>query len=186
MQEVIVDAALRAQSEQVLQLVEDEQSAGAEREPQDHRVRDVARQVPEPEQRDANLDRTHEEREQHGGADLVVRMRVEGADRAQHRDRDRVGGTVDELFRRIEERADGRHDDGRVQTVLDRHPGDERIGLRNRDCCHRQPGNQSARACAGEYERSESRAGMRRRIQRSRMGCRERRGWSCGQQNRLS
>ena len=123
---------VRLQPEQILQLVEHEQAAGAGREAEDHRVRDVAGEVAEPQQGDAELDRADHEGEQHRGLDLRLRA-VDHRDRGEHRDRDRVGGAVDELARRVEDRADGGHHDRGVEPVLGRQPGDHRVRHRLRD-----------------------------------------------------
>ena len=67
----------------------------------------------------------------------------------KHGNRNGVGRAVDELLRRIEQRADGRHDDRGVQPVLRRNAGDLRVGhgLRHGHGGHRQAGHR----VAGEY-----------------------------------
>ena len=80
------------QAEQVLELVEHEQRARAGREADDHRVRDVAREVAEPEQRDAELDRADQEREQDRGLDLRVLARPRPRSRSAPRSRSRWSG----------------------------------------------------------------------------------------------
>ena len=72
---------------------------------------------------------------------MLVLLGHEGQ-RAQQRDGDGVGGPVDQLPARIEERADDGDHDGRVQPVDGLDPGDGRVGHRlghghGRD---RQPG----------------------------------------------
>ena len=71
-EKVGVRVAHGVQAEQVLQLVEHQQAAGARREADDDGVGDVARQVAEPAQRDGELDRPDHEGEQDGGLDLLV------------------------------------------------------------------------------------------------------------------
>ncbi len=65
-------AAHGLQAEQVLRLVEHQQHARAGREPDDHRVRDVARQIAEPQHADDELDRAHQERDQDRRLDALV------------------------------------------------------------------------------------------------------------------
>ena len=115
-----------AQAEQVLQLVEHEQSARAQREADDHRVGDVAGEIAEPQQRDAELDHSHHEGQQHGGLDLLV-LAFDQGERGEQRDRDRVGGAVDELSRRRRDGPDGRHHDRGVEAVLRGEPGHHRV-----------------------------------------------------------
>lgn len=52
----------------------------------------------------------------------------DGRQSAEHGDGDGVGRTVDELFGGVEEGADGRHDDGGVETIFDGHAEDAGIG----------------------------------------------------------
>ena len=65
-QEVVVDVTDGALAEQVLELVEHEQQAGAGGEADDDRVRDVTREVAEPGQADGELDGADHERQQDG------------------------------------------------------------------------------------------------------------------------
>ena len=103
LEEVVLAGAGGGQAEQVFELIEHQQNRGAEREADDHRVRDIARQVAEPQQRDARLDDADDEREQDHGRDSFGI--AEADQRAQHGDRNRIGRAVDELLRRIEQRA---------------------------------------------------------------------------------
>ena len=57
LEKMILAGAGRRQSQQVLELIEHQQHRRAEREADDHRVRNVARQVAQPQQRDAGLNR---------------------------------------------------------------------------------------------------------------------------------
>ena len=62
----------------------------------------------------------------------------------QHGDGNGVGRAIDELPRGIEQGPDGRHDDGRIKTILRRQSRDAGIShrLRHRDGRHRQTGHQ--------------------------------------------
>ena len=57
------------QPEQVLELIEHQQHRRAEREADDHGVRDVPRQIAQPQQRDAGLDDADHQRQQDHGRD---------------------------------------------------------------------------------------------------------------------
>ncbi len=61
LEKVILSGPGRRQTQQVLELIEHQQHRGAEREADDHRVRNVARQVAQPQQRDARLDDADDE-----------------------------------------------------------------------------------------------------------------------------
>ena len=69
------------------------------------------------------------EREQDGGLDFLVDP-VDDGDGAQHGNGDRVGWAVDQLLRRVEDRADGGHYDRSVEAILRRDTGNHRV-------CHR-------------------------------------------------
>jgi len=71
-EEVLVRIAAGGEAEEVFQLVENQQDGGAEREPDDDGVGDVARQVAQAQQRDAGLDEPDKHREHDGARDLGV------------------------------------------------------------------------------------------------------------------
>ena len=135
----------RRNPEQVLQLIEHQQHRGPQREPHNHRVRHVLRQIPQPQQRNPRLNRPHQQRQQkHRRQPLRIR---EPHERTQHRNRNRIRRPIDELLRRIEQRPDRRHHDRRVQPILRRKIRDLRIShrLRHRDRRHGQPRHRVAR-----------------------------------------
>ena len=86
------DVADRLQAEQVLHLIEHQQHARAGGEADDHRVRDVAREVAEPQQRDAELDRADQERQQDRRLDPLVLARDASRWRSAARSRSRWSG----------------------------------------------------------------------------------------------
>ena len=75
--------------------------------------------------------------------------------RAEQGDGDGVGRAVDEQPGRVEQRPDGGHHDGGVQTVLRRQAREHRVGhrLRNGDRRHRQPGREVAPPMTRTYSR---------------------------------
>ena len=128
-------------AEQVLHLIGHEQGSRTEGEADDHGVRNEAREVTEPEQRYRELDRTDHEGHQENCCEALLRIYDHG-DCAQHRNRDRVGGAVDELARGIKQCTDSGHDDRGVEPVDRRHLDDHRVGhrLRHGDRRDREPG----------------------------------------------
>ena len=110
--------------------------------PYDDRMRDVACQVPELGQGDAHLEQPDKKCQQNGGLQAVFGRN--DCHRAEHGNRNDVGGPVNELTRRVENRADGGHDDGRVESIFRRNPCDQRIGhgLGNRNGGHGEAGNE--------------------------------------------
>ena len=141
-QKGVVNIAHAVQAQQVLHLVQHQQQACAHGEAHDDRMRDVARQVPELGQGDAQLEQPDQKCQQNGGLQAVFGRN--DCHRAEHGNRDGVGGPVDELTRGVEKRADGGHDDGRVEAVFRRNPCHQRIGhgLGNRDGGHGEAGNE--------------------------------------------
>src|SRR5262245_47276358 len=97
------------QAEEVLELIEDKQHRGPKREADDDRLRNVARQVAEAEERDARLRRANQKGEQNRRRNLLIAWHER--QRAEYGDGDRIGWSVDELTRRVEEGPDRRHDD---------------------------------------------------------------------------
>jgi hypothetical protein len=115
-QDVLVAAADGADAEQVVQLTQRHQQAGAGHEAEDDRLGDVARQVAQPQQRDDDLDQADEHGQQAGHAHPLVGVE-RGGDGAEDDQRDGVGRAVDEAGARPEQRRQGGHDDGGVQAV---------------------------------------------------------------------
>jgi hypothetical protein len=147
LEEVSVDVADGRLAEQVLQLIEDEEDTRAGGEADDHRMRDVPGQITEPEQADAELDRPDEQRQQHRGLHAVPGC-GDSADRAQQRDRDGIGRPVDELARRVEQRADRGHHNRGVEPILRGQPRDHRVAIAcgMATAATEQPATRSARA----------------------------------------
>ena len=67
LEKVIFTGAQRRQAQQVLELIEHQQHRRPQREADDHGVRNVARQIAQPQQRNAGLDRADHQGQQNGG-----------------------------------------------------------------------------------------------------------------------
>ena len=97
-QEMIVHITDGALAQQVLELVQHEQQAGAGGETHDDGVRDVTREIAQPGQADGQLDGADHERHQDGELQPLCRV-ADRTNGAQQCDRNGVGRAVDELAR---------------------------------------------------------------------------------------
>ena len=158
---VILPVAPAVQAEEIGHLPQRDEKARAGHEADDDRLRNVAREIAQPENGDEDLQDAGHDAEQkkrlHG---VPLHIGVERRQRAEDDERDGVGRAVDEVRRRTEDRRHGRDDDGRVEAKTRIDPRDERIGhrLRQRDGGDGEPGQHVApRGGAGVGERHGSR-----------------------------
>ena len=67
LEKMILARAGGGQAQQVFELIEHQQNRSAEREPHDHRVRDIARKIAQSQQRNARLDRADDQCQENDG-----------------------------------------------------------------------------------------------------------------------
>ncbi len=128
LEKVIFAGSHRRQPQQVLELIHHQQQGGAQGEAHDHGMRNIARQIAQAQQRNAGLHHAHQQgQHDHGRNAFRFAKAYNGTEDG---DRNGVGGPIDQLLRRIEQGADGRHHNRSVQAVLRRDIGDLGVGHR--------------------------------------------------------
>lgn len=132
LEKMIVRPAKRFESQEIFELIENQQDAGARGKTDDDRAGYVPGQIAEPQKRNADLNGSHEKRQENGGLKFGLWI-GERADGAQHCNGNGVRRTIDELSGGIEQSADSGHDDGGVETIFRGQTRDERVrhGLRD-------------------------------------------------------
>src|SRR5204862_4904275 len=98
-QEMVVRPSLSGQPDEVFDLVEEEQHRRPSRKADDDGMRDIAGQVSESQQGNAGLNQADHQGQEHGGSnDLLLALELQSTDRAEDRNRNGVGWSVDELL----------------------------------------------------------------------------------------
>ncbi len=125
--------AWHGDTEQVGHLADGDHQRGAKGEAEHHRLRDERHQCAEAQQAEQPLEQTGEKGQQQDQGDEALAADVgQGADAGEQHDGDGRRWPADQMPGRAPQAGDDYRHDGRIQAVLCRQPGNQRIGQRLR------------------------------------------------------